>query len=132
MFSHICLSGTAPVLASAHTDRNISVYTWQNDGFEKAYDLRGHDNWVRSLAFATYTGQEDDRANAVKHTLRPGDLMLASGSQDRYIRLWKISPHQPSQQQQKQQPQQTKQETQGSGANGLTEDLLQALEDSVA
>ena len=47
--------------------------------------------------------------------------MLASGSQDRYIRLWKISPHVP-------QPAPAKAQTQQNG--GLTDDLLQVLQES--
>ncbi|KAI8071807.1 WD40-repeat-containing domain protein [Gongronella butleri] len=88
-----CLPGTfTPVLASGHTDKVINIYVYQQDSktYEKVYALQGHDNWVRSLAFTTYTGASD--LTNKTHTLRTGDLILASASQDKYIRIWKISP----------------------------------------
>ncbi|KAI8140023.1 WD40-repeat-containing domain protein [Fennellomyces sp. T-0311] len=109
-----------PVLACAHTDKKITIYVFQGDKFEKGHILQGHDNWVRSLAFATYTGSNED-ATATNHTLKKGDLMLASGSQDRYIRLWKISPHVVQAVPAKASSQQS---------DGLTDDLLQALQES--
>lgn len=114
-----------PVLACAHTDKKISVYIYQNSvkQFKKAHVLQGHDNWVRSLAFATYTG-DDEEATGTNHTLRHGDLMLASGSQDKYIRLWKLSPH-------KEAPKQPKENNNDdNNNNGITDDLLQALQES--
>lgn len=57
------------------------------------HTLTGHDNWVRDLSFATYTASEENtHANNI---FEEGDLILASGSQDKYIRLWKISAHVP-------------------------------------
>lgn len=55
--------------------------------------LQGHDNWVRDLSFATYTASENASVN---NLFQEGDLVLASGSQDKYIRLWKISAHGPT------------------------------------
>ncbi|ORX62251.1 WD40 repeat-like protein [Hesseltinella vesiculosa] len=85
---------STPVIASGHTDKVINIYVYQQEqkAFEKVYSLQGHDNWVRSLAFTTYTGSFADNEVNQTHTLRKGDLILASGSQDRYIRIWKISP----------------------------------------
>ncbi|KAI8992458.1 WD40-repeat-containing domain protein [Pilobolus umbonatus] len=81
-----------PILASGHTDKLIALYVYQasTNTFEKIHVLQGHDNWVRDLSFATYTGTGD---NNINNSYKEGDLMLASGSQDKYIRLWKISPH---------------------------------------
>lgn len=56
------------------------------------HTLQGHDNWVRDLSFATYTASDDLTTN---NLFQNGDLVLASGSQDKYIRLWKISSHVP-------------------------------------
>ncbi|KAF7721057.1 Elongator subunit elp2, partial [Apophysomyces ossiformis] len=81
-----------PILASGHTDKKINIYIYQHGKreFVKLHTLHGHDNWVRSLAFATNTESE---SHVDSHNiLRSGDLMLASASQDKYIRLWKISP----------------------------------------
>eukprot|EP01102_Stenamoeba_stenopodia_P015164 TRINITY_DN5143_c0_g1_i1.p1 TRINITY_DN5143_c0_g1~~TRINITY_DN5143_c0_g1_i1.p1 ORF type:complete len:843 (+),score=179.65 TRINITY_DN5143_c0_g1_i1:107-2635(+) len=44
--------------------------------FTPLLKLSGHDDWIRSLAFATVDN---------------GDLLLASSSQDTYIRLWRIA-----------------------------------------
>ncbi|KAI9497334.1 WD40-repeat-containing domain protein [Zychaea mexicana] len=114
---------TIPILACAHTDKKITIYIYQHDKFEKGHVLQGHDNWVRSLAFATYTGSQVN-ATATNHTLREGDLMLASGSQDRYIRLWKVSPHTPAA------PAKSAPFKQDQQNDGLTDDLLQALQES--
>jgi elongator complex protein 2 len=44
--------------------------------FQSMVDLEGHDDWVRNLAFAVTDN---------------GEIMLASSSQDTYVRLWKLS-----------------------------------------
>jgi elongator complex protein 2 len=109
-----------PILASGHTDKAIAIYVYQSttSEFKKAYTLQGHDNWVRDLAFATYTGQSNESVN---NSFKKGDLMLASASQDKYIRLWKISPHVPAP---------TKQQQQQQEDSGLSSDLLDALKES--
>ncbi|ORE02149.1 WD40 repeat-like protein [Rhizopus microsporus var. microsporus] len=91
-----------PILASGHTDKVITIYVYQSttNEFKKVHTLQGHDNWVRDLAFATYTGQGNESVN---NSFKKGDLMLASASQDKYIRLWKISPHVPAPTKQQQQ-----------------------------
>ncbi|ORZ19804.1 WD40-repeat-containing domain protein [Absidia repens] len=109
---------TVPIIASGHTDKVINIYIYQQSSksFEKVYTLQGHDNWVRSLAFATYTGEPAEESDGTKtHTLQTGDLILASGSQDRYIRIWKISPYVSNQ------PQQEQQQTQPTDPNAQTE-----------
>ncbi|KAG0270718.1 Elongator subunit elp2, partial [Linnemannia exigua] len=88
------------------TDNRISIYVMQSKQFDKVLSLQGHDNWVRSLDFATFTKdstndtttkqqQEHQQAGGKNtshhHTLQDGDLLLASGSQDKYIRIWRIS-----------------------------------------
>ncbi|CEP19370.1 hypothetical protein [Parasitella parasitica] len=85
-----------PVFASGHTDKLISIYIYQAESkqYRKMHTLTGHDNWVRDLSFATYTvSEENTHANNV---FEEGDLILASASQDKYIRLWKISAHVPA------------------------------------
>jgi elongator complex protein 2 len=49
----------------------------------KAITLEGHEDWVRCLSLTTYPSNSSSAAP---------DLMLASGAQDNYIRLWRISP----------------------------------------
>lgn len=87
------------------TDRRIQIWTRQNgavsttivflgsdqsnDGqFRHALSLEGHEDWVRALAFTSYPSSSSSSAS---------DLLLASGSQDNYIRLWRVSatPNQP-------------------------------------
>ena len=67
-------------LAVAGTKGIVQVYV--GDAEEESLRLQatlvGHENWVRSLAITT----ENAEANS--------DLLLASASQDKYIRLWRI------------------------------------------
>lgn len=46
------------------------------NNFKLATKLEGHEDWIKSIAF--------------RHQETPGDYILCSGSQDRYIRLWRI------------------------------------------
>lgn len=73
------LSPSTLILASAGTKNHIQIYVQQNaqdTAFSLAATLKGHEDWVRSLTFA----------------LEPStsDLLLASASQDKYTRLWRI------------------------------------------
>jgi elongator complex protein 2 len=125
------MAPTVPILASGNTDKKISVYIYQPKSatFAKSLALPGHDNWIRSLQFATYTQDTDDsNSKASNHTLRRGDLILASGSQDKYIRLWKVSPEESSALQVS-----TASEPGTGNDDGaiLTKDMLEALEESV-
>ncbi|KAK9371011.1 WD40-repeat-containing domain protein [Lipomyces kononenkoae] len=66
------------ILAIGATSPRIQIYVSQGTkqpNFMKAVTLKGHEDWVHGLAF--------------KH-FRDDVLYLASGSQDRYIRLWKV------------------------------------------
>ncbi|XP_046737679.1 probable elongator complex protein 2 [Diprion similis] len=70
-----------PLLAIAVEDSTIQLFCRRlgNDGettFVKVQSLAGHEDWVRCLDF---TFDND------------GDVLLASGSQDSMIRLWRIS-----------------------------------------
>lgn len=74
------------ILAAAGTQHTVQLYVAPRNhgpapakGFELQATLKGHESWVRSLAFRFET--------AVSHS----DLLLASASQDKYIRLWRIS-----------------------------------------
>jgi elongator complex protein 2 len=70
------------VLAIAGTTNVVQIYVAQSTISEPEFSLgatlRGHEAWVRSLAFT------EDKSSAA------GDLLLASASQDKYIRLWRI------------------------------------------
>lgn len=71
----------APALVAGLTDRRIRIYTLSGGRFEHAISLEGHEDWVRCLAITEYpSGVESSN-----------DLLLASGSQDNYVRLWRIA-----------------------------------------
>ena len=79
--SHLPSSG-AIVLAAGGTKSIVQIYIAVEEGglldFVNQATLTGHDGWVRSLNFASE--KENDKS----------DLLLASASQDKYIRLWRI------------------------------------------
>ncbi|RKP34358.1 WD40-repeat-containing domain protein, partial [Dimargaris cristalligena] len=77
-----------PILATGNTDSKIHIYAPQMSAdsdtaeatplFTHLLTLAGHESWVRCLAFGQFTEGGSDY------------LLLASGAQDKYIRLWKI------------------------------------------
>ncbi|ORX33777.1 elongator protein [Kockovaella imperatae] len=75
------------VLAIGCTDKRIQLWLHNDSEFELATMLEGHENWIRALSFTTAPGI---RSQSVE-SAAVEDLMLASGSQDHYIRLWRIS-----------------------------------------
>ncbi|RUS29085.1 WD40-repeat-containing domain protein [Jimgerdemannia flammicorona] len=123
-----------PILASGTTDKHITIYISQRDPssspsvaqFVRSLALQGHDNWVRSLAFATYTPPPRGTYHAPSpnphHTMREGDLLLASASQDKYIRLWRVAVQGGT-------AEEGRKKAEASG--GFTKDMLEALEESV-
>jgi elongator complex protein 2 len=72
-----CSTADGTLLAIGGSSRHIYLYTSQLDSiyFTSAAVLKGHEDWIRGLAF----------------TSSNSDIYLASSSQDRYIRLWKIT-----------------------------------------
>lgn len=66
------------LLAAAGTQANIYVYIKSKNGFTHQATLSGHEGWIRSLAVTV----ENDGVDS--------DFLLASASQDKYIRLWRI------------------------------------------
>lgn len=75
-------SEPALILAVAGSASSIAVYIACSPAapFTLQATLSGHENWIRSLSFTP----EDPSCPA------SSDLILASASQDRYIRLWRI------------------------------------------
>lgn len=70
--------GLRYLLAVGGTSNNIFIYAFDAEGSQliQCASLAGHEDWVRCLSFVT----EKDGL----------DYILASGSQDRYIRLWRL------------------------------------------
>ncbi|KAF5023232.1 hypothetical protein F66182_4707 [Fusarium sp. NRRL 66182] len=70
------------VLASAGTRDIVQILTAEAKAekiqFEAQATLTGHEGWIRSLSFTRETSAPDS------------DLLLASASQDKYIRIWRI------------------------------------------
>ncbi|QLL33589.1 hypothetical protein HG536_0E05000 [Torulaspora globosa] len=70
------------LLAVGGTSVNVFIYSFlaadtQIKDCQLRAELEGHEDWVKSLAFR-------------QQSESPYDFLLASGSQDRYIRLWRI------------------------------------------
>ncbi|KAJ9143741.1 Elongator protein 2 [Pleurostoma richardsiae] len=76
-------TGDSYVLAAAGTRTTIQIFVGSGasgtNDFSLQATLSGHEAWIRSLDF-TYEKPEDINS----------DLLLASASQDKYIRLWRI------------------------------------------
>ncbi|KAL4976178.1 6-phosphofructo-2-kinase-domain-containing protein [Aspergillus desertorum] len=70
-------------LAIAGTANIVQIYAAQNTvgspRFKVSATLSGHEAWVRSLSFTVDTQS------------KTGDLLLASASQDKYVRLWRLN-----------------------------------------
>lgn len=79
--SALSLENGSFILAVAGTKDIIQLYVLdpkENPEFTLQATLSGHEGWIRSLEFTTETFAPD------------ADLILASASQDKYIRLWRI------------------------------------------
>jgi elongator complex protein 2 len=72
------LDDSSIVLAVAGTRSTIQVFISQDTQFRLAATLTGHEGWIRALTFTRETLDDDS------------DLLLASASQDKYIRLWRV------------------------------------------
>jgi elongator complex protein 2 len=53
--------------------------------FSKRLVIPGHTDWIRAIKSTTFTTQSEE------YGFTNGDLMIASASQDKYIRIWKLS-----------------------------------------
>lgn len=66
------------VLAVAGTRPTIQIFVSRDTQFELSATLTGHEGWIRALDFTRETSDPSS------------DLLLASASQDKYIRLWRF------------------------------------------
>ncbi|KAJ7228726.1 WD40-repeat-containing domain protein [Mycena pura] len=96
------------ILAIGGTDRNVQIWTRSGDSFVRSAVLSGHDDWVKCLAFNSQTAADEP-------------LILASGSQDATIRLWKIEPS----------TRRTNPLVDGRSSDPLSDDLLDEFEASL-
>ncbi|KAG1652368.1 Elongator complex protein 2 [Nymphon striatum] len=92
----------ALVLACAGEDSAISLYSMnENDQFDLVLKLPGHEDWVRGLDVTTNDPLQTillRSQHGSQHTsyllqifTDSGEVLLASSSQDHFIRIWKIS-----------------------------------------
>ena len=72
------LDAESIILAVAGTRPGIQIFTSRNSQFRLWETLTGHEGWIRALDFTRESPEGS------------GDLLLASASQDKYIRLWRI------------------------------------------
>ncbi|KAF2087239.1 WD40 repeat-like protein [Saccharata proteae CBS 121410] len=72
------LDSSSYILASAGTKNAIEIYILEDSTSTLAATLKGHEDWIRSLNFVREEQTESS------------DLILASASQDKYIRLWRL------------------------------------------
>ncbi|KAJ4404589.1 Elongator subunit elp2 [Didymella pomorum] len=72
------LDADSMVLAVAGTRPNIQIFVSRDTQFELSATLTGHEGWIRALDFTRETSDPSS------------DLLLASASQDKYIRLWRF------------------------------------------
>lgn len=72
------LDESSTVLAVAGTRSTIQIFVSKDTQFQLSATLTGHEGWIRALTFTRETSDNES------------DLLLASASQDKYIRLWRI------------------------------------------
>ena len=85
-------NNTALVLAAAGSTGIIQIYvsSHADEQFSLRATLAGHENWVRSLAFTFEKPSEGGGGGSGSGSGNGSDLLLASASQDKYIRLWRV------------------------------------------
>ncbi|KAJ4370281.1 Elongator subunit elp2 [Didymella sp. IMI 355093] len=66
------------VLAVAGTRPTVQIFVSRDAQFQLSATLTGHEGWIRALDFTRETSDTSS------------DLLLASASQDKYIRLWRF------------------------------------------
>ena len=80
--SHLGDDSDAFVLAAAGTRDTVQIFTAEAKSdtiqFEVQATLTGHEGWIRSLSFVRETSASGS------------DYLLASASQDKYIRIWRL------------------------------------------
>ena len=74
----IQLDDQAHLLAVAGTKNIIQIYLYEQGDCRVVATLRGHEGWIRSLSFIS------------KNLSNEQSWLLASASQDKYVRIWHI------------------------------------------
>ncbi|KWU47145.1 WD40 repeat-like protein [Rhodotorula sp. JG-1b] len=86
------------LLAVGGTEQRIHLYSAADSDhhhtFARSLSLEGHTDWVRCLSFTTpipANGSSSSASTSTAYDIAPGEVLLASGSQDNYIRLWRVT-----------------------------------------
>ncbi|SGY21675.1 BQ5605_C016g08263 [Microbotryum silenes-dioicae] len=85
-------------LAVGSTDKRLTIYaspTASSIKFTKSLSLEGHSDWIRCLSFITpipADAPSSSTSTSPNYDIASSEVLLASGSQDNYIRLWRFSP----------------------------------------
>ena len=95
--THLPIAPSWLLLATGGTDKLVRLHVrapGRESRFVEVCRLTGHENWIRSLAFChanvdKVSGSSSSGAD-VPSPHREVELLLASASQDRYGRIWRI------------------------------------------
>ncbi|KAJ2450050.1 Elongator subunit elp2 [Coemansia sp. RSA 2336] len=74
------------LLCAGSTDNHVHVFVQRSGVFDRAARLAGHAGWTTSVAATRVDGAG---GGATAHW-QAGDVVVASGSHDRMVRLWRI------------------------------------------
>ena len=96
-FSYIASSDSV-ILAAAGTSPYIHIFASLYDQvhFKPVACLSGHEGWIRSLSFRPESPEDDQNhntdvlINGSSERCKDSDVLLASASQDKYVRLWRF------------------------------------------
>ncbi|KDE09195.1 hypothetical protein MVLG_00517 [Microbotryum lychnidis-dioicae p1A1 Lamole] len=90
-------ASSSVALAVGSTDKRLTIYaspTTSSIKFTKSLSLEGHSDWIRCLSFITPIPADapSSTSTSLNYDIASSEVLLASGSQDNYIRLWRFSP----------------------------------------
>ncbi|KAJ2306269.1 Elongator subunit elp2 [Coemansia sp. RSA 2704] len=84
------LPGGGLLLAAACTDARVRLFVRRGGAFAAAAELVGHTDWVTAVAAHQVTEATHRAGDAATAHWRAGDVVLATASQDRNVRLWRV------------------------------------------
>lgn len=75
------------MLFAGGTDHKLHAYLRKGSVFERVVSIGGHTDWIRSIKVIKYTGLTSETK---KTGFCKDDMVIATASQDKYIRIWKL------------------------------------------